>query len=89
MALAECADSIGDRYADLSDASNRIETALEDSNLTATVSSPLWVCMCDSRVEFREHTYRPCRPCRHPVDPVDYRGSFLVDPCLQETSSQI
>ena len=35
MALAECADSIGDRYADLSDASNRIETALEDSNLTA------------------------------------------------------
>ena len=39
MALAECADSIGDRYADLSDASNRIETALEDSNLTAVMGA--------------------------------------------------
>ena len=34
MALAECADDIGNRYADLADASNKIETALEETNLT-------------------------------------------------------
>ena len=39
MALAECADDIGDRYAELADASNRIETALEDTNLTTVMGT--------------------------------------------------